>query len=69
MSYRHVSRFIIWTYDSFSNVLGMGEEAVGIEEVVAFELIGEVRDLVLLEHVFIAGGVMTISTIGSNPRG
>ena len=51
--------------------VGKGEEVVGIEEIVAIKVVDDVWDEAFLEHVFIAGGVMTISAIGirNNPGG
>ena len=51
--------------------VGKCEEVVGVEEVIAIEVVDDVWDEAILERVFIAGGVMTISAIGigSNPGG
>ena len=67
MSYRHVSRCMMWTFVSSSNVLG------SVKKLFELKMFSPSSGLVrwgiwhFLECVFIAGGVITISTIGSNP--
>ena len=71
MSNRHVSRWMIWTYLSSSNVLGRVKKLLesNMSSPSKLSMIWGIRHF--LERVFMAGGVITISAIGikSNPAG
>ena len=67
MSKRHVSRCIIWTYVSSSKVLGRVKKLLESKKLSPSSILmkGGIRHF--RERVFMAGGVITISAIGSNP--
>ena len=69
MSNRHVSCCMMWMYISLSNVLGSVKKWLELKK--SSPSIWSVRGGTwrFLERVFIAGGVITISTIGNNPGG
>ena len=71
MSYRHVSCWIIWMYRSSSNVLGSVKKVLESKNSSPSKLSTMWGMRRFLEHVLIAGGVITISAIRikSNPGG
>ena len=69
MLYRHVSRCIMWTYVLSSNVLGRVKKLSESKKLSPSSWSAMWGIWHFLEHVFIAGGVITISTKGSNPVG
>ena len=68
---RHVSRWMMWTYISLSNVLGSVKKLLESKKSSPSRLSAIWGMRCFLEHVFIAGGVITILAIGigSNPGG
>ena len=69
MSYRHVSRWMMWTYNLSSNWFGSIKKCWESKKSSPLSWSAKWGFWCFLEHVFIAGGVMTISTIGNNPGG
>ena len=69
MLYRHVSHCIIWTYSSSSHVLGSMKKLLESKKFLPSSWSAMWGIWHFFKHVFIAGGVITISTIGNNPGG
>ena len=66
---RHVSHCMIWTYIALSKVLGSIKKLLELKKFSPSSKSMEGGIWCFRERVFMAGGVITISAIGSNPRG